>query len=258
MIDNTKTSGNSVTSVQQEIDNARNRRVSFSQNGSTSQDTIRTSNRLDEQNKHDDNRTGEEARRFYDTNGNVEHDNRSREGSDSRDSTDGGQARGSDNSTNQYSQRFTTASRPTTGVKSKFSFFQPYQQAIKDFHKERAKEEKNEHKRPEPKVFTQAEAQLKRDELIDTLLWTSEHADQVIIATTKGHDKTIIIWSDIDHDEAGILADVLLDLAKTDKRVAGAIRSAMEVKRKAKAGIILVPRAYRTAMIYLERGFSIR
>ena len=118
-------------------------------------------------------------------------------------------------------------------------------------------EEKKQTVKSASKVLSAAEASDIRPRLIEYLTWQSEHMDQFIIATTRGHDTTIVIWSDLDDAEIEIVADWLLNRARTDKATATAVRYAVTLLERIKVGIIILPRMYRTMMIYLQRGLDL-
>ena len=113
-------------------------------------------------------------------------------------------------------------------------------------------------KKVDGKKLTDAEVLRLRPKLVEYVLWQAEHADQFIIATTSNHDPSIEIWGDITVDEAEIIVDYLLSRGKTDIRTAQAVRYASTLIDRLKLGLIIGPRAYKTAMIYIQRGFSIR
>jgi hypothetical protein len=110
----------------------------------------------------------------------------------------------------------------------------------------------------EGKKLSDAEILRLRPKMVEYVLWQSEHLDQLIIATTVGHDPGIEIWGDITSDEAEIIVDYLLQRGKTDIRTAQAVRYASTLIDRLKLGLIISPRFYATAMIYIKRGFSIR
>lgn len=106
--------------------------------------------------------------------------------------------------------------------------------------------------------LSEAEAAQLYPKLIQYIKWQSEHLDQFIIATTKGHDPTIEIWSDLDDAEIEILADYLIGRGRRDGTTAQAVRFAGEVLDRIKVAIIVLPRVYRTVNIYLARGLDIQ
>ena len=102
------------------------------------------------------------------------------------------------------------------------------------------------------------EANTLRPKLIEYITWQSEHLDQFIIATTKGHDPTIEIWSDLTDEEIEVLADYLISRGRSDGTTAQAIRYAATILDRIKVAIIVLPRVYRTVNIYLARGLDIQ
>lgn len=162
-----------------------------------------------------------------------------------------------DNSrTNQYQRPATEANR-----KSKWSgignVYQRYREALKgdkvvDADKPAAK------KKTTSSKLTDTEVIKLRPKLIEYFVWQTEHFDQFIIATTVGHDDSIVIWADLSYDEIEIIVDYLLSRGKTDARTATAVRYASVMLDRVKLGLIVLPRMYKTFMIYMTRGFSIK
>jgi hypothetical protein len=105
--------------------------------------------------------------------------------------------------------------------------------------------------------LTDTEVLRLRPKMVEYIMWQTEHMDQFIIATTVGHDPSIEIWGDITPDEAEIIVDYLLARGKTDVRTAQAVRYASTLIDRLKLGLIIAPRFYATAMMYIKRGFSI-
>lgn len=134
-------------------------------------------------------------------------------------------------------------------LKSKFV---PYMQVIKDSFRK----DKKANPRPGRKVLSDTEIKLKRDNLIRVLLIQSEHMDQAIQATTRGH-REVTIWSTIDKKDAAVIADLMLQRAKIDPRMAEIVRQMVELELKMQAAIIITPRMYETVRTYIQRGFSI-
>lgn len=143
------------------------------------------------------------------------------------------------------------------GIKNAFynvkSSFKPFAQAFK-----KDTPQKSETKKVRvAKTLSDAESMKLRPKLVEILLWQSEHADQFIAATTKGHD-TVVIWSNMDDAECEIIADFLIDRGKQHAGTATMVRNLSTLMRKIEVGLITLPRAYRTFMTYIERGFSLR
>lgn len=107
------------------------------------------------------------------------------------------------------------------------------------------------------KTLSDGEALRLRPKLIEYMIWQTEHLDQFIIATTTGHDPSIVIWSDLSVDEIEIIVDYLLSRAKSDARTASAVRYASVFLDRIKLGLIILPRVYYTVMAYVTRGLSI-
>ena len=93
--------------------------------------------------------------------------------------------------------------------------------------------------------------------LVEYITWQSEYLDQFIIATTKGHDPTIEIWSNLDKAEIEILADYLIQRGRSDGTTAQAVRFASVLLDRVKVALIVLPRAYSTVNLYLVRGFDL-
>lgn len=111
-------------------------------------------------------------------------------------------------------------------------------------------------KKVEGRKLTDAEVIKMRPKLIQLIVWQSEHLDEFISATTRGH-APVEIWSTLDYDDAEILADYLISRARVDERAAVAVRYAATIMDKIKLGIIVGPRLYQTMLTYFDRGFSI-
>lgn len=106
--------------------------------------------------------------------------------------------------------------------------------------------------------LSDAEAAAIYPKLTQYIKWQSDHLDQFIIATTKGHDPTIEIWSDLDDAEIEILADYLISRGRRDGTTAQAVRYAAEILDRIKVAVIVLPRVYRTVNLYLARGLDIQ
>lgn len=111
-------------------------------------------------------------------------------------------------------------------------------------------------KKTTSRKLTDIEAIKMKPKLIEYIIWQSEHLDDFISATTKGHE-VVEIWSNLDHDDAEIIADFLISRAKVNETAAIAVRFGAEMMDKIKLGIIIGPRVLSTMKVYLERGFSI-
>lgn len=235
-----------------------NVRRSIRTNNNSSQTTIRT-----------DQGTTTEDRRFFDAGRgasfNAEGRNRidesqsgSRSSIDDRESGTAGSNGVGYSSVNEYSERIATSTagqqfKPVTQVKSKFK---PYADAMRLALK--SKEKSTDRTKPvSHKVLTKQEVDSLRQKLIESLLWQSDHIDEFIVGTTKGHIP-IIIWSDLDIKDATIIANFMLERAKSDKQMAYIVREMVSIKDKIQLALIVLPRVYRTLMVYLERGISIR
>jgi hypothetical protein len=110
---------------------------------------------------------------------------------------------------------------------------------------------------PEPKKLSETESFRLRPKLIATILWQSEHMDEFIKATTHGH-RDVYIWSQIDNDDAEVIADYLIERGKQNGHVAKVVREVSTLLDKLKLGLIVAPKVYATIMVYIERGIGIR
>lgn len=125
-----------------------------------------------------------------------------------------------------------------------------------DALKTQPKKSKQTAKKTDGRRLTDAEVIKMRPKLIDYIIWQSEHLDDFISATTRGH-LPVEIWSDLDKDDAEIIADFFISQGRVNDRAAVAVRYAATMMDKIKLGIIIGPRMYRTMITYIERGFSI-
>lgn len=179
----------------------------------------------------------------------------------------------SEGSADGFAQQFRRSDRPTTAMHSgtdqhyksnaKRSAWDSLKVVGKQYKNIFTKEDKNTDapirisKKVDGKKLSDAEAIKLRPKLVEYIMWQTEHLDQFIIATTTGHDSSIEIWGDITVDECEILVDYLLSRGKVDIRTAQAVRYASTLIDRLKLGIIIAPRVYQSAMIYIKRGFSI-
>lgn len=116
---------------------------------------------------------------------------------------------------------------------------------------------KKQEKKEETKKLTELEATKLRQSLIDILRWQSKHADEFIIATTKGHDMTIIIWSNMDDEDIEVLADVMIARAKRSAKAAKIVRDLVSLQEKLKVAVIVAPRLWKTIQTYIAKGIGI-
>lgn len=118
------------------------------------------------------------------------------------------------------------------------------------------KKSKTSAKKSEQRTLTDAEVIKMRPKLIEYILWQSEHMDDFISATTRGHE-AVEIWSNLDQDDAEIIADFLISRARVSVNAAIVVRTASGLMDKIKLGLIVGPRVFSTFRVYMERGFSI-
>lgn len=133
--------------------------------------------------------------------------------------------------------------------------FEAYREAFKGDKKTVESDKK---KRPAGSKLSDAEAIRLRPKLVELVIWQTEHMDQFIIATTRGHNPNIIIWSNITPDEAEIIVDYLIARSKVDARFAVAIRQAATFMDRLRLALIIMPRMYATFMVYMQTGISIK
>lgn len=105
--------------------------------------------------------------------------------------------------------------------------------------------------------LSDAEAMRLRPKLIEFMEWQTEHMDNFITATTKGHHP-VEIWGTMDRGECEIIVDFMISMARVDVRAAVAVRYASVFIDRLKVGVIIAPRVYATLMVYMKQGFSIR
>ena len=100
------------------------------------------------------------------------------------------------------------------------------------------------------------EAKAIRAELISAILMYSDLADDAISATNRDRAHAQI-WSTMTEADAGVLADLNLDLAKRSAMAAQAVRGIVKTRRYVNAGLIVVPRAWQTVEFYAQHGVAI-
>jgi hypothetical protein len=110
--------------------------------------------------------------------------------------------------------------------------------------------------KPKTRVFTEVSVAKSRSKLIEALTWGSEHLDEFIQATTKGHE-TVSIWSSMTLEEIEIIADSMLSRAKVDSKAAYTVNKILDLYDRIKVHVIILPRVYETFMIYITRGVGL-
>lgn len=103
------------------------------------------------------------------------------------------------------------------------------------------------------KAFTEAEAKLIKPMLVSAMMDYFQYADELLYATVKGHPR-VEIWSSIDAEECGILAEALIARGKKSAAGAAQIQAMVDVHKNLKVGLILAPRFYQTFRIYMDNG----
>lgn len=127
-----------------------------------------------------------------------------------------------------------------------------------DVFKNQKQAEKASKKKTEQRKLSDIEAIKLKPRIIEFLTWTTDNIDNFIIATTKGHDETIVIWSDMQEGEIEILADFFIQRGKNNGQSAQLVRNMAVFMERIKLAVIIAPRMYKTAMAYIERGISLR
>lgn len=103
------------------------------------------------------------------------------------------------------------------------------------------------------KAFSEAEARAMKPMLVSAMLDYFSYADELLYATVKGHPR-VEIWSSIDDEECGILADALIARGKRSAAGAAQIQAMVDVHKNLKVGMILAPRFYQTFRVYMDNG----
>jgi hypothetical protein len=106
------------------------------------------------------------------------------------------------------------------------------------------------------KAFSEAEARAMKPLLVSAMLDYFSYADELLYATVKGHPR-VEIWSTIDDEECGILADVLIARGKKSAAGAAQIQAMVDVHKNLKVGMILAPRFYQSFRLYMDNGLGI-
>lgn len=103
------------------------------------------------------------------------------------------------------------------------------------------------------KPLTDKQAAEIRDDLIASYKAYADYADWFVSNTNRARAEAII-WSTIQDDEFGILADFALDLAKANPVIAQAVVGMARTARLAKVGAIIGPRVGLTLGHYASNG----
>lgn len=106
------------------------------------------------------------------------------------------------------------------------------------------------------KAFTETEARVLKPMLVSAMLDYFSYADELLYATIKGHPR-VEIWSTIDDEECGILADALIARGKRSAAGAAQVQAMIDVHKNLKVGMILAPRFYQTFRVYVDNGIGI-
>lgn len=183
-----------------------------------------------------------------------------------------GSSQGAEGSSNGVSEQLRSIFGESTGSSSSTYHPEPartksnpignitkrYRDALKTPPKPKAEGEKKAPSGRGSSKLSDAEVIKLRPKLVEFILWQSEHMDQFIIATTRGHDPSIEIWSNLTHDEAEILADYLIFRGRNDAKAAAFVRTTATLIDRLRIGLIILPRAYQTIATYGDKGISLR
>ncbi len=66
------------------------------------------------------------------------------------------------------------------------------------------------------------------------------------------------IWSSVTNDDAEVIVDILLQAGEVTVQGAIIVRKIIQYYDQARAGVILIPRIYRTIIYYWLKGISIQ
>lgn len=199
--------------------------------------------------------TVERDRETQSNNGGIESSfnrERSKDTGNSTVTNDSKQSTRRDSSLYQYDGR--TATGHTTFTERLKTSLNPFYEVVEKRKKEA---KKTSVKKTEYKKLSDNEVLKLRPKTIDFIMWSSEHLDQFIQATTKGH-MSVVIWSNLDKDDCEVLADYLISKGKTNEKTAQLVRNISELSDNIKRMVIVLPRTYQTALIYFKRGVSLR
>lgn len=141
----------------------------------------------------------------------------------------------------------------TEGIKNAFT---PITSFVKKQNQDKQKDTKKD-RRSDYKKLNDTEAIKIRPKLIEFFKWSSDHLDEFIQATTKGH-QSVEIWSTLEEEEIEILVDFLIQRGKTNPETAQLVRNMSVLMDRIKLAVIIVPRMYQTALTYINRGISIK
>lgn len=219
-----------------------------------SEDANRANFVADRQDKSDDGTTQGTPRRSEGRNGIDESVERS-DGRVSDKFHNGVRAPGVSNSSideYQFRPTITNTTGKPTKVKSKF---RPYIDAIK-----KSVTEKKEKKKAPPKQqrrISELEQEERKKKLIRGLLLISDHMDESIQATTKGH-RPVYIWSALDNQGAEVLAVWMIRHSKHSQVIASTVDMIIDLENDIEAATLIAPMVYKTFATYFTRGISIK
>lgn len=104
-------------------------------------------------------------------------------------------------------------------------------------------------------VMSLAEATNLRDTYEDALIELFNLLDKGISGTTPGHPN-VVIWSDMDDAQIGLIASSMLTLSQSREEVAVMVRQTVNIYQHGKLLTILGPRFYKMYMHYFMFGFE--
>lgn len=105
------------------------------------------------------------------------------------------------------------------------------------------------------KPLSTREINERRPEYIETILDWAGALDQLITAATADGTPAFI-WSSLTEEEAGVIADWLLERARKSATVAGVVRGMMTFRKKLALVMILLTRAKLTRDHFQEHGLQ--
>lgn len=105
--------------------------------------------------------------------------------------------------------------------------------------------------------LTEKEAANLKPGLIDALSFYFVQLDELIRLTSKGH-QPVSIWSDMDEEETGTLADWFLARGQRSARAAQGVQNMLDSHLNIMTSLISLPRFIKTFQHYMVTGFSLK
>lgn len=101
--------------------------------------------------------------------------------------------------------------------------------------------------------LTEREGKQLREKLTNSILLYADLADDTISRTNAKRQKAEI-WSTMDVEDAGVLADIAIERGMSSPVVAQAVRGMVQTSKYVRAGLIVGPRAWDTFSFYVKNG----